>query len=246
MAGGGSRVQGRDECPPLRLIGTLGKHLLELVDHKQQPPGRRLSRRPAFRSAHRPWLCQGCLARDKGKPGRIGGQSLPHRGRVHSGQFRHVHGQFVQRRMSRGEHQARPGRGPGRGGQPCPPYPRQHPRLQQRGLARPRHPRHHQQTWPIYVSRHPLQHLRGGRLAAEEERRILLLERAQAPVGRINHPGDTHQRWRRDSIGPRPVTVAVDDLGVALADLHTHGPTGVNAVIADVTGLPQDQSRTRI
>ena len=41
VPGGGGRVQGGDERPPLPLIGALGEQFLELVDHQQQPLWRR-------------------------------------------------------------------------------------------------------------------------------------------------------------------------------------------------------------
>ena len=86
VPGGGGRVQGYDERAPLRLIGALGKELLELVDYQQQPPLLLFWRR-AVRISRRPgWLPQGGLAGGEGEPGRIGVQPAPHGDRVRSRQ----------------------------------------------------------------------------------------------------------------------------------------------------------------
>ncbi len=153
--GGGRRIQRNDERPPLPLIRALGEHLLELVDHQQQPALRRglaaLSR-GAIPIPGRPgWPRQGGLPRGEGKPSRIGLQPPPHRGRIGSRQQRHPQRQLIQRRPGRGEHQASPRRRLRRGHQPRRADPRQHTRPQQRRLPRPRHPRHHQQPRARHV-----------------------------------------------------------------------------------------------
>ena len=204
VPGGGRGVQRGDERPPLLFIGALGEQLLELVDHQQQPAlqrGLTALGRGAISVPGRPgWPRQGGLPRGQGKPSRIGLQPPPNRGRIGSRQQRHPQRQLIQRRPGRGEHQAWPRRRPRRGRQPRRPDPRQHSRPQQRRLPRPRHPRHHQQPRARHVPRHPLQHLGGGRFAAEEERRVLLPEHAQPAVGGTGHRSRPRPRAR----GGRP------------------------------------------
>jgi hypothetical protein len=146
VPGGGGRVQGADERPPLPLIGALGEQLLELVDHQQQPAprcGLAALSRAAIPIPGRPgWLRQGCLPRRKREPLRRRVQPPPHRGRVGARQHRHPQRQLIQRRVGRGEQQTRPPRRSRRGRQPRRPDPRQHPRPQKRRLPCPRH---HQQ-----------------------------------------------------------------------------------------------------
>ena len=62
VPGAGGRVQGGDERLPLPLIGALGKHLLELVDHQQQPL-------PLIRSRRRPSGSRPAPAAARGRPG---------------------------------------------------------------------------------------------------------------------------------------------------------------------------------
>ena len=187
VPGAGGRVQRGDERPALPLIRALGEHLLELVDHQQQPRLRMrlmLAGRRAVPDASRPrWRREGGLAGGEREPGRVDVQPSPHRGRVGSRQHRHPQRQLIQRRAGRGEHQARPRCRLRRGRQSRPPDPRQHPRPQQRRLARTGNARHHQQARALQLPRHPLQQLGGGRFPAEEERRVLLLERAQPRYG---------------------------------------------------------------
>ena len=129
----GGRVQGGDERPALLLICALGEHLLELVDHQQQPRLRtRLTLRRTAGIARPRWRREGGLAGGEREPVRVGVQPAPHRRRVGSRQHRHPQRQLIQRRAGRGEHQARPRRRLRRGRQSRPADPRQHPRLQQR------------------------------------------------------------------------------------------------------------------
>jgi hypothetical protein len=191
MPGGGGRMQGRYECPSLPLIGAVGEQLLELIHHQQQTvlPRRRpiaVPRGACQIHCGPGWPGQGGLPRGQREPGRIRLQLAPHRRRVRACQRPHPHRQLIQRRPGGGEHQAGPRRRLRRGCQPPSPDPWQHPRPQQRRLARTGHPGHHQQARARHVLRHSLQHLGGGRFTAEEQLRVLLLERSEPAVRRIS------------------------------------------------------------
>ena len=112
VPGGGGRMQGGDERPPLALICALGEQLLELVDHQQQPTlqrGLAAHSRGAIPISGRPgWPRQGGLPRGKSESLRGGVQPTPHRGRIGSRQHCHPQRQLVQRRVGRGEHHTRP------------------------------------------------------------------------------------------------------------------------------------------
>ena len=127
---GGRSVQRGDECAPLLLIGTLGKQLLELVNHQQQPGA--LPRAGCLVSRRTARLRHTGLARGQRETSRIDVQPSPYCGRVRPCQLRHPDGQFLQWRPSRGEQQARPGSRLRRGHQPSSPHPRKHTRPQQR------------------------------------------------------------------------------------------------------------------
>jgi len=152
------------------------------------------------------------------------------------GQQPHPQRQLIQRCAARGKHQARPRRRARRPRQPRPPDPRQHPRPQQRRLARPRNTRHHQQPRARHQPRHPLKQLGGHLLPAEEERRVLFLERAQSAVRRIDHPRHADQRRRRHAIGQRQPVIGVVNLDVAVTDLHAHAAPGINRIPATRLG----------
>ena len=64
---------------------------------------------------------------------------------------------------------------------------RQYPRPQQRRLTRARNTGYDQQARAVQTPRHPAQHLGGGRVPAEEEGRVLLLEGGQPAVRRGGH-----------------------------------------------------------
>jgi hypothetical protein len=129
-------MQRGDERPPLRLLVALGEQLLELVHHQYQPPlppllppGRQRRGRPA-------WPGHRGLPGGQREPLRVRRQFPRQRGGVGAGVRGHLQGQFIQRGASRGEHQLRPPRRCRLPGQPGRPQPRQHPRGQQRRLAR--------------------------------------------------------------------------------------------------------------
>jgi len=218
---GGSRVQGCDERLSLLLIGALGKQLLELVDHHQQPL-RLLRRRPIRIPCWQAWPRQGAWRAVRANP--AGSASSPRRTAPASAlcQGCHPHGQLVQRRMSRVN--SRHGRTPTRvRDATLPRAAAAAPSPQQRGFAAPRHaptppaapPRPGAETSAPYLPWRPFR--------AKEERRVPFLECAQAPVRRINHSRDGGQRWRGDpSVHVQPV-VAVDDL-VLPSPTCTPGP----------------------
>ena len=173
---GGRGVQRGDERAPLLLIRALGEQLLELVNHQQQLPAvlrrravrvRRRAARVRRRAAR---LRQRRLSRGEREPSRIGVKPAPHFGRiapaslatrtassssgaragVNNGKARIWRALWTPARSTAAEAIHPPA-----AATTCPP-------------PRPRRP---PAARPVYLPRHPCQHLRGRRLAAEETAR---------------------------------------------------------------------------
>jgi hypothetical protein len=127
------RVEGRDERRALRLIRALGENLLKLIHHYQQPRTRwhvlprRCARRPGGRRCRR----QGGLPHGKRESRRVRLCCLPQHARTGTAKYGDAQCQLIERGRGGGEHQARPGRRFGCGGQPGPPDPGNDPGAQQ-------------------------------------------------------------------------------------------------------------------
>jgi len=143
--------------------------------------------------------------------------------------------EFPQRIARRRENQAWPRSRLRRGLEPGPAELGQHPGSQQRGFPGAGHPRYDEQPGALQPLRYELERLGGCVFTAEEQPRILFLERVQATVGRCDRPLAANQRRRRDSIAVRPV---VEDiyLGRIVADHRGYGAAKINPIRITVIG----------